>query len=718
MPQQIRIGIGVEPTDAFWVQVVETIYQRCQKKPAEFVSIFRGLSPEANLDEQNALLEDIISQELDVCLGWHLPEAMAYQVLDMGVPIVHLSETHIEHPLSVSPTGLRKVAEELAHYLAGRLSYEGDIIAIGGLLQKGLPDDGRSRIDGFQSSFACYPNIRFRHIPTHWEEDRARAEIREAIAHWEHPISALVGLSDMLALIGQEMLIEVGLDDSRQQVVGINGDPSALAAIIEGRMCATIETSATHLASHAFDIALDIVCGQPYPAHYPYNPRLITTENVAKVAAEKLVAIANIPNRLISSEHQRLDEYQNYLETSLDISRQIGSVLNSERLPIELATLIRGHFGYDNVQLFSWREREQSLLLITHDNSRPEVRIPLLSAGVLGEVITRDKPVYIPDALRSLRYAPDPAWLDTRSRVILPIRQGEKIIGLLDLHATHIVHATRQDLLGLQSLADQLGVAIQNATLYKEALRAKADAEKADQLKTRLLANVSHDLRNPLHVILNYVEKLAEPAHSGDELQQIEKNANHLLRLINDLLDLSRAEIDELSIAPEFIDPVAILSDVFAAMADRSNTSEAVSWQLEVPDALPLIQADPDRLRQILYNLLTNARKFTTQGQITLGADIEAPYLHLWVQDTGEGIAAQQQERIFEPFVTLRENGTRTGGIGLGLSITRRLVALHRGLISVDSQLGQGSTFHVYLPFPNLSNSPYAVPTGVHSPSC
>ena len=289
------------------------------------------------------------------------------------------------------------------------MNYEGDIIAIGGLLQEGLPDDGRSRIAGFKSSFASYPNIRFQHIPTHWEEDRARSEIREAIAHWEGPITALVGLSDMLALTGREMLIEVGLGDTCQYVVGINGDPSALAAIIEGRMCATIETSATHLANQAFDIALDIVYGQPYPAHYPYNPRLITTENVAKVAAEKLVAIANIPNRLISSEHQRLDEYQNYLETSLDISRQIGSVLNSERLPIELATLIRGHFGYDHVQLFSWLDREQNLLLISHDNSEPELRIPLLNAGVLGEAITRDKPVYIPDAQQSLRYARDPS---------------------------------------------------------------------------------------------------------------------------------------------------------------------------------------------------------------------------------------------------------------------------------------------------------------------
>src|SRR5262249_37370430 len=149
-----------------------------------------------------------------------------------------------------------------------------------------------------------------------------------------------------------------------------------------------------------------------------------------------------------------------HLETSLDISREVGSVLNSQRLPVELATLIRAHYGYDKAQLFTWSEREQILTLIREYDVLPPVKIPLLSAGVLGEVITRDKPVYIPDAQRSFRYAPDPSWPDVRSRVILPIRQGGKIIGLLDLHASHVVGATRQQLLGLQSLADQLGIAM------------------------------------------------------------------------------------------------------------------------------------------------------------------------------------------------------------------------------------------------------------------
>ena len=706
--------MGVQPTDAFWLQIIETFHQRSQKHSAELITISSSASLESNIDEQNALLEDIISQELDVWLGWHFPEALCHEVLNMGLPIVHISETHIEHPLSVSPIGLGKVAEELAHYVAHLLNYQGDVLAVGGLLQGKVPDDGRSRFTGFSSAFRRYPNIRFHHIPTHWDEERVRSEIDDALRKQRYHVDAFIGFSDLLALIGRQALLEFGLGDANTPVFGINGDPPALAAIIEGQMCATIETSATHLANRAFDIALDIVYGQPYPAHFEYNPRLITNENAAKVAAEKLVAIANIPDRLIGLERQWRDEYRNFFGTSLDISRQIGSVLKPERLPIELAALIRGHFGYDHAELFTWSEHEQTLTLVTDEASKPGIRIPLLNAGVLSEALTRDKPVFLPDAQHSFRYARDPVYPETRSRVILPIRQGGRIIGLLDLHAARVVRATAQQLLGLQSLADQLGVAMQNAMLYQEALRAQAAAEKADHLKTRLLANISHDLRNPLHVILNSVEKLGGLGQSRDELGQIERNAAHLLRLINDLLDLSRAEIGELSITPEFIDPLATLKDAFDGMAASPTGDDSVLWQLDVADHLPMIQADPDRLRQILYNLLSNASKFTPAGQITLGAGIEAPYLHIWVQDTGDGIAAAQQERIFEPFMSISENGGRKGGLagtGLGLSITRRLVALHHGLITVDSQPGKGSMFHVYLPLPNLSDMPYALPS-------
>jgi signal transduction histidine kinase/AraC-like DNA-binding protein len=240
---------------------------------------------------------------------------------------------------------------------------------------------------------------------------------------------------------------------------------------------------------------------------------------------------------------------------------------------------------------------------------------------------------------------------------------------------------------------------------------ARRAAEVANQLKTRFLANVSHELRAPLHVILGLTGAALE-AHDLDhpalsptlarDLHHIHQSGTHLSRLINDLLDLSRAEINALELYPETIDPRALLVDVFTGMADSQEHQRAVTWQLELPARLPLIQADPVRLRQILFNLLSNAAKFTTQGTIRLGAAVEPPYLHLWVADTGCGIPLDQQERIFEPFATDRTR-KRPDGAGLGLSITYRLVALHQGSLTLESQPGLGSTFHVYLPLPDLT---------------
>ena len=122
-----------------------------------------------------------------------------------------------------------------------------------------------------------------------------------------------------------------------------------------------------------------------------------------------------------------------------------------------------------------------------------------------------------------------------------------------------------------------------------------------------------------------------------------------------------------------------------------------------MPDRLPMIQADPVRLRQILLNLLSNARKFTDQGKVIFGVQVEPSCLHLWIQDTGKGISPDMQDRIFEPFVTAEHSSQRLEGIGLGLSITRRLVALHGGSMKLESRSGYGSTFHVYFPLPNLA---------------
>jgi signal transduction histidine kinase/CheY-like chemotaxis protein len=254
-----------------------------------------------------------------------------------------------------------------------------------------------------------------------------------------------------------------------------------------------------------------------------------------------------------------------------------------------------------------------------------------------------------------------------------------------------------------------------SADLYEEALQARAAAEKADRLKTRLLANVSHELRTPLNTIIGFADQaLGTPETYGSELspdllgdlRHIRDSARHLLRVINDLLDLSRAEIDALDLYPEFIEVRPFLEEAFHSIADTQPSEGPVNWGLELPDRLPIIRADPVRVRQVLLNLLSNARKFTDEGEVVLGAEVTPQHLHLWVSDTGIGIPIDRQELVFEPFVTVGLGERRLEGIGLGLSIARRLVLLHGGSLTLESKPGAGSTFHVYLPLPSLSDCP------------
>lgn len=261
------------------------------------------------------------------------------------------------------------------------------------------------------------------------------------------------------------------------------------------------------------------------------------------------------------------------------------------------------------------------------------------------------------------------------------------------------------------ALASQISSVLRAENLYEEALKARAVAEKADHLKTRLLANVSHELRAPLHVILGHSQAVLNALGKGenetiqDSMSHIQANAEHQLRMVNDLLDLSRAEIDSLNLSPALIDPRTFLEEAFYDLANSANVSTRVSWRLQLPAHLPAIHADPNRLRQILYNLLSNASKATQEGQIILGAEAAPPYIHFWVEDTGMGIPVEQQEHIFQPFITLKDNDHRPDGIGLGLSITRRLISLHNGTITLESTFGKGSIFHVYLPIPSSDTS-------------
>jgi len=712
------------------VQVREAALEKAQALRADLVSVQTVEYPNTLVDEDHkiALLEELAAQELDALIAGALPVALVREIPQFGIPLIILGPTKIRHPLLLSTHGHFELAEASGHYLARRLHQRGRVVSVGGMVDVGWQDDGSERAAGIAAAMRNYPKIDHIHLPSLWSYnyDLVYAHFVDALKRIDGPIDAIFGLSDGLALAARNASRALGLSTQETLIMGVGGTPLALAEIINGAMSATMEIRSDILGVEAVESAYQIahrlrrqqrISTDPVPLPMlQIQTRLVTAKNVGKIAASKLVSIANLPSRLVGDRQRQQQERLTQLETSSAISRHVGTLLDYRQLSHEIADLIRVNYGYDHVQIFHWVAGDACLVReapVGDDGER--LTAPLTEAGILQQAFLNNRAVFIPDTQHSLRFEPDPDWPDTRSRAVLPIHLGERTLGLLDLHSHRTLPRANQELIGLQALADQLGIAMHNAALYGQAVSAQAVAEQADRLKTRLLANVSHELRTPLAVILHTMEILLTPQATADfdlpealrsHLTHVQQSAEHQLRLINDLLDLSRAEIGELNLVFEMIDLHALLEGVFRTLADSQIRRPAVIWRLELPERLPLLRADPTRIRQILINLLGNAQKFTEQGQITLGCKVAPPHVHVWVSDTGAGIPVVQQEHIFEPFATVERRSHHNEGVGLGLSITRHLVALHSGALTLESQPGKGSTFHVYLPLPNLGEQP------------
>jgi PAS domain S-box-containing protein len=231
------------------------------------------------------------------------------------------------------------------------------------------------------------------------------------------------------------------------------------------------------------------------------------------------------------------------------------------------------------------------------------------------------------------------------------------------------------------------------------------EVEKADQLKSEFLSGMSHELRTPLHTIIGFAELLQEelqgPLNEKQQrfLEHIHRDSQHLLALINDVLDLSKIEAGRLELHPEIFVLHDALEDTASSIRPRAN-AKAIGLEIAAPDGLE-IYADRLRFKQILYNLLSNAVKFTPEhGRVSVEVRTTAAFVEISVADTGVGIAPEQQQSVFDKFyqVGQRQAGGQDG-TGLGLAITRRLVEEHGGSICLDSRLGQGSRFTFTIPY-------------------
>jgi PAS domain S-box-containing protein len=235
-----------------------------------------------------------------------------------------------------------------------------------------------------------------------------------------------------------------------------------------------------------------------------------------------------------------------------------------------------------------------------------------------------------------------------------------------------------------------------------ELRRAKLAAEDANRTKSEFLANISHEIRTPMTAILGYTDLLLEPGQPEEDrvrhARTIQRNGRHLLAIINDILDLSKIEAGKFTVERSAASPVQVAQDA-VALVESAAIEKSLDLRVEYDGLLPAqVRSDATRLRQILVNLLGNAIKFTDRGSVRLRVGVVEGRLRLSVIDTGIGMTAEQQAKLFQPFTQMDGSASRRfGGTGLGLTISRRLAQLLGGDISVHSAPGVGSEFTVVI---------------------
>src|SRR5882762_1464315 len=255
----------------------------------------------------------------------------------------------------------------------------------------------------------------------------------------------------------------------------------------------------------------------------------------------------------------------------------------------------------------------------------------------------------------------------------------------------------------VELLAEQAAIVLDGARLYQDLASANRDLSQATRVKSEFLANMSHELRTPLNAILGFSgllsEQLAESMNDKQKrfLRNIHEAGEHLLELINDVLDLSRVEAGKLELRAEVVTLDVLLEPISAAARTQAQ-AKGVLFTMEAAETEPIF-LDPTRVRQVLFNLVSNAVKFTHGGgHVTVRAFAEGRELHFEVEDTGVGIPEEARARMFGVFERFHEGRSGAAGTGLGLALTKRLIEQMNGTIDFESEVDKGTTFRVCLP--------------------
>jgi len=408
------------------------------------------------------------------------------------------------------------------------------------------------------------------------------------------------------------------------------------------------------------------------------------------------------------------------LQTVAEVGTATSSQLNPDILLQQVVDLTKERFNLYHAHIYLMDEDEGSLMLSAGAGSVGKVMlqqgwsIPLEQKTSIVALAGRErKGQIVADTTRDPNYLPNPALPETHSEMAIPIIVADQLLGVFDVQSEIINRFGDGDIQTFSTLAGQVGVALKNARLYAEQLATVERLRELDNMKSAFLANMSHELRTPLNSILGFSQVISEGLDGpltelmAADLALIEKNGKHLLHLINDVLDLARIEAGRLSLSLEPTNVRTLLEDVIQASAGLAREKGLELRLIASPSQDWTAEVDPVRIRQIFINLIGNSVKFTEKGGVFIQMDrlqiddeIGWDGIRVRIRDSGMGIPVDQLEEIFEAFSQVDTSTTRkTGGTGLGLPISRRLVKMHQGRLWAESEgVGKGSTFVLDLP--------------------
>lgn len=423
-------------------------------------------------------------------------------------------------------------------------------------------------------------------------------------------------------------------------------------------------------------------------------------------------------NRMSSQLQAQYENLENQVASRTErlrvvaaLSDQLNSILNVEELLDAIIFQIQDYFRYYHVSIYLLHD-DDNMLVTAAGTGLPGLQmrtkghhIPLYAEkSIVAEAARTGQAIRVDNVQNNTIWLPNPLLPLTRTEIAVPIVQAGQVLGVLDVQDDKVGKLDENDATLLRSLANHIGVALSNARLFEQTKLAKEAAEAANHAKSAFLANMSHELRTPLNAILGFTQLMSRSGSlSADQRQNLEiisRSGEHLLALINDVLEMSKIEAGRIVLREQSFDLHRLLSDLESMFSLRTQEKNLALVFERTADVPQYITADEGKLRQVLINLLSNATKFTDNGRITLRTHYvpaEPPQLHFAVSDTGAGIHPDELGKLFEPFVQASNNPKKLEGTGLGLAISRRFARIMGGDMTAVSEVGKGSTFQFHI---------------------